>query len=188
MLWWKCRSPVAHSCSLLNHLNGFCGGMFKLNAKFDADSLLYLLSHFECDSHAVHMLTQWRLPPPLTSTVKSSLFTHALSSPFFLTARLQWCCTNHSLYVSNGWTFSRHTSYSERILVVLLCLVVFWRTRIRMRTCHTFGTIIPRTSQGTVLWLPRWCLIKAFRAKLLATAAWGKGIIARISNGQPRKP
>ena len=28
-------------------------------------SLLYLLSHFECDSHTVHMLTQWHLSPPL---------------------------------------------------------------------------------------------------------------------------
>ena len=30
--------------SLLNHLNSFHGGMFKLNAKFDADLLLYSLS------------------------------------------------------------------------------------------------------------------------------------------------
>ena len=56
--------------------------MFKLNVEIDADSLLYSLSHFECGSHTVHMLTQWRLPPPLTSTVKSSLFTHVHSSPW----------------------------------------------------------------------------------------------------------
>ena len=31
LLWWSCQSPVAHSCSILNHLNSFCGGMFKLN-------------------------------------------------------------------------------------------------------------------------------------------------------------
>ena len=62
--------------------------MFKPNAKFDADSLLYSLSHFECDGHTVHMLSQWRLPPPLTSTVKSSLFTHVHSSPLSLAARL----------------------------------------------------------------------------------------------------
>ena len=41
LLWWSCQSPVAHSCSLLNHLNSFRGEIFKLNAKFDADSLLY---------------------------------------------------------------------------------------------------------------------------------------------------
>ena len=99
--WWSCQSPVACSCSLLNHLNSLHWGMFKLNAKFDEGLLLYLLSHFECDGHIVHMLiTQWCLPPPLTSTVKSSLFTHAHSSPLSLAARLYWCCTNHSHYVN----------------------------------------------------------------------------------------
>ena len=32
--------------SLLNHPNSFCGAVFKLNAKCDADLLLYLLSYF----------------------------------------------------------------------------------------------------------------------------------------------
>ena len=51
------------------HLNTFCGGMFKLNAKSDADSLLYSLSHFECEAHTdacslngiyhPHWLVQW---------------------------------------------------------------------------------------------------------------------------------
>ena len=74
--------------SLLNHPNSFCGRVFKLNTKFDVDSLLYSLSHFECDGHIVHMLTQKHLLPPLTSTVKSSLFTHAHSSPLALAAGL----------------------------------------------------------------------------------------------------
>ena len=65
-----------HSCGLLNHLNSFHRGMFKLNSKCDADSLLYSLNHFECDGHTVHMLIQWCLQPLLTSTVKSSLFTY----------------------------------------------------------------------------------------------------------------
>ena len=43
--------------------------MFKLNAKFDADSLLYSLSHFGCDGHTAHMLTHGHLPPPLYSEV-----------------------------------------------------------------------------------------------------------------------
>ena len=77
MSWWSCQSPVAHSCGLLNHLNSFHGEMFRLNAKFDADLLLYSLSHFECSGHTVHILTQQCLPPPLTNTVKLSLFTHA---------------------------------------------------------------------------------------------------------------
>ena len=58
LLWWGCQSLVTHSCDLLNHPNSFHGGMFKLNAKFDADLLLYMLSHFECDGHTGHMLTQ----------------------------------------------------------------------------------------------------------------------------------
>ena len=57
--------------------------MFKLYTKFGADSLLYLLSHFEWNGHTVHMLTQQHLPPPLTSTVKSSLFTHVELVQFF---------------------------------------------------------------------------------------------------------
>ena len=64
------KLPITHSCGFLNHPNSFCRGMSKLNTKFDADSLLYALSHFECECHTVHMLTQWHLPPPLTSTVK----------------------------------------------------------------------------------------------------------------------
>ena len=107
---WSCQSSVAHTCGLLNHPNSFCGGMFKLNAKSDADLLPFLLSHFESNGHTVHMLTQWCLPPPLTSTVKSSLFVNALSSSPSLAARLHWCCANHSRYINNGLDFFQ-TSY-----------------------------------------------------------------------------
>ena len=86
--------------------------MFKPNAKFDADSLLFLLSHFECHSCTVHMYTQWHLPPPLTSTVKSSLFMHVHSRPLFLAAMLHWCCVNRSFYINSGWTFFGQTSYT----------------------------------------------------------------------------
>ena len=112
LLWWSCQSPVAHSCSLLNHPNSFRAVMFNLNTKSDADSLLYLFSHFGCDGHTVHMLTQWRLPPPLTSIVKSSLFMHAHSSPLSLAARLHWCHAKCSCCIKNGWTFSRQTLYT----------------------------------------------------------------------------
>ena len=76
-----------------------------------------LLAHFECDTHIGHMLTGHNLPPPLTSTVKSSLFMHAYSSPLSLAARLHGCCTRCSGYVSNGWTFSRETSYMRLLNV-----------------------------------------------------------------------
>ena len=116
------------SCGLLNHLNSFCGGMFKLNAKCDADSLLYSLSHFECDDHTVHMLTQWCLLPPLTSTVKSSLLVHVHSSPLSLVARLHWSCSNHYCCTNNGWTFSGQTSYflSRKYKRVLLSPQHHW--------------------------------------------------------------
>ena len=114
LLWWCCQSPVAHGCGLLNHPNSFCREMFKLNTKFDASSLPYSLSHFECDDHTVHMLTQWRLLPPLTSTVKSSLFMHVHSSLLSLSASLHWCCTNCPRCINNGWTFSGMTSSYTR--------------------------------------------------------------------------
>ena len=95
--------------SFLNHPNRFCGGMFKLNEKSDADSLLYLLSHFECNGHTVHTLTQQCLPPPLTSTVKSSLFTHAHSSPLSLAAKWHPCCAKCSCYINDGSIFSGQT-------------------------------------------------------------------------------
>ena len=107
----KLPIPVAHSCGLLDHLNSFHGRMLKFNSKFDVDLLLYSLSHFECDTHRVHMLTQWCLPPLLTSTMKFSLFTYVHSSLLSLAARAYQCHINHSCYIYNGWTFSGQASY-----------------------------------------------------------------------------
>ena len=112
------------SCSLLYHLNSFHGGMFKLNTKFDADSLLYSLGHFECGGHTVHMLTKWHLPPPLTSTVKLSLFTHVHSSPLSLAARLHQCHANCFHYIKNGWTFSKQTSYTQMFIKIIIFIVI----------------------------------------------------------------
>ena len=111
--WCSCQSWVAQSCGLLNHPNSFQGGMFKLNAKFDADSLFYSLSHFEYSGHRVHMLTHWRIPPLLTRTVKSSLFMHVHSSLLSVAARLHQCLTNRSHYTNNGWIFSDRPWYSR---------------------------------------------------------------------------
>ena len=67
--WWSFQSPVAHSCSLLNHPDSVHRRTFKLNTKFDADLLLYSLRHFECSGHKYtcslngvyhpHWLVQW---------------------------------------------------------------------------------------------------------------------------------
>ena len=84
-------------------------------AKFDANVLLYLLSHFECDDHTVHMLTQLRPQPPLTSTVKSLLFTFVHFSPPSLAARLHQCHVNYSSYFNNGWNISIQVSYHTYI-------------------------------------------------------------------------
>ena len=71
LLWWSCQSLVAHSCDHLNHLNGFCRGMFKLNAKFDVDSLLYsfilnvMATQYTCSLDGIyrpHWLIEWSCP------------------------------------------------------------------------------------------------------------------------------
>ena len=56
--------------------------MFKLSAEFDADSLLCSLSHFKCDGHTVHMLTQQHLPPPLTYSEVVIVRMHSSHSPW----------------------------------------------------------------------------------------------------------
>ena len=92
--------------------------MFKLKTKFNADSLFYSVSHLECDDHTIHMLTQLCLPPPLTSTMKSPLFTHAHSSPLSLAAKLYQCCANSTCYINIGWTSS------GQALFICICVKV----------------------------------------------------------------
>ena len=113
--WWSCRSLVAQSCGLLNHLNRLYGEMFKLNAKLDVDLLLYSFWHFEWDSHTVYMFTQWNILIPLTSTV-IIVCTCAFQSTL-LASRLHKWCANCSCYIYNGWNLSRQTSYMWIILI-----------------------------------------------------------------------
>ena len=65
---WSCQSPVAHSYGLLNLPNSFHTGMFKLNTKFDADSLLYSVilnvtaTQYTCSLNGIyhpHWLVLW---------------------------------------------------------------------------------------------------------------------------------
>ena len=56
---------------------------------------------------------------PLTSTVKSSFFTHAHPSTLSLAATLPRCHTNHSCYINNGWTFSGQTLYFNDLSLLL---------------------------------------------------------------------
>ena len=69
---------------------------------------------FECDNHTVHILTQRHLPPPLTSTVQSSLFKSTLLGWFYQSP------ANCSPYINHGWTFSRQTSY------ILSIISIYW--------------------------------------------------------------
>ena len=72
---------------------------------------------FRCSTHsailnaAATQYTQQSLQPPLTSTVKPSLFTHVHSSPLSLAARWHQCHVNCSHYINNGWTFSGQIFY-----------------------------------------------------------------------------
>ena len=65
--WWGCQSPVAHSCGLLNHLNSFQEGTFKLNTKFDVDLLLtqsfWIWQPHSTHAHSagIHWPVQWML-------------------------------------------------------------------------------------------------------------------------------
>ena len=87
----------------------------------ECSSLMQNLMQIHCSTcsvilsngHTVHMLTQWCLLPPLTSTVKSSLFMHVHSSPPSLAARLHWCCTNCS-HIDNGCTTSKLKTCSSK--------------------------------------------------------------------------
>ena len=135
----KLSITICSYWSLLKYSNSLHRGMFKLNAEFDANSLLYSLSHFECDGHTVHMLTQWCLLPLLTSTVKSSLFTHTHSSPFFLAARLHWCRANHSRYRNNGLTFSGGIYI---YYIYILYIYIWWFTFCHMRNLSKFNFMI----------------------------------------------
>ena len=141
------------SGSLLNHPNSFHRGMFKLNAKFDTDSLLCSLSHFDCNGHTVHMLTQLRLLPPLTSTVKSSLFMHVYSSPLSLASRLHLCGAKRSHYINNGWTFSGQTSYDRKHLITYSNK---YRINLKLiKVAYVFVSLI-----FTEIWLNQWSNFK----------------------------
>ena len=117
------KLPIAHSCSFLNHLNSFLGGIFKLNTKFDADLLLYSVilnataTQYTCSLNGIycpHWLVLWSRHCSHMCIPVPSLW---------LAARLHQWSANHSLYINNGWTFSRQTLYV--FLVILLIQLYF---------------------------------------------------------------
>ena len=80
----------------------------------ECSSLMQNLIQIHCCTHSVILnvtATQYTCsfseiyhPPPVTSTVKSSLFTHAHSSPLSLAARLHHSYVNNSRFINNCWT------------------------------------------------------------------------------------
>ena len=103
--WWNCQSPVALSCSLLNPLNSFHGGMFKLNTKLDADSLLYSLSHFEC---------------------AATQYTCSLNSTYHAPWLVQWSrhCSHMHIPVHSPW-LPGYIGVSQTTLIILTMVGLF---------------------------------------------------------------
>ena len=99
LLWWSCQSPVVHSCGLLNHLDSFSGGMVKRNAKFDADSLLYFLSHLN---------------------VTSTWYTYSLNSPYHSHWLVQWSrhCSRMCIPVHCPW-LPGYINIMQTVLITL---------------------------------------------------------------------
>ena len=104
LLWRNCKSPVAHSCGLLNHPNSFHGRMFKLNAKCDADSLPY----------------------SVILNVTATQYTHSLNSishPHWL---VQWGrhCSHVLIPVHSPW-LPGYIDVMQAILVILTMTRLF---------------------------------------------------------------
>ena len=118
IVMWSCQSPVAHSCGLLNHPNSFSGGIFKLNAKFDADLLFYSVILYTTDTqyrvslNGPHWLVQW-------SHHYSCIFQYTLS----LATRLHWCHTICSHYISTYIIYVYIAIYIV-IYILLILLIV----------------------------------------------------------------
>ena len=127
LLWWNCQSPVAHSCGLW---------IIQIVSTVECSSLMQNVmqihcSNFKCEGHTVQTLTQWHLPPHLTSTVKLSLFMPVRSSPLSLAARLNWYWANCSHYINNGQSFSGQTfsynaSCAHHLKSNLSLCIIFW--------------------------------------------------------------
>ena len=124
--WLRCSDAAANHQLPIAGAFGIiwivCGGIF---------NLMQNLIQIHCSTHC---LIEWHSTlahskastTPLTSTVKSSLFTRTHSSPLSLAVRLHWHCTNHSHYIKNGWNFSRQTSiYIHTLINILLKVHIY---------------------------------------------------------------
>ena len=152
----------------------------------ECSSLTQNLMHICCSTSlvilnamATDMLTQWCLPAPLTSTVKSSLFIHVRFSSLSLDARLHQCCANHSCYIHNDSTFSRQTSrythvylYTYTSLYTYACILTY--THICVYTYINYIYMITANIYWTYFWklgymlytgLTVWVSLKYFKGR-----------------------
>lgn len=116
-------SPKAFSNS---HPNSFHGRMSKLNSKFHAELLHFLLSlthHTLTEQRlAPHWLVQWSRHCS-RMCIPGSLLTHVHS----LASRLLQCHANHSRDFNNGWTFSGQTLCASSTFCSLLIYIISLR-------------------------------------------------------------
>ena len=106
LLCWSFQPPVAHSFGLLNHLNSFCGGMFKLNSKVDADSC--------CST--------WSIILNVTAT-QYTYSLHGISRPHWL---VQWShhCSHMCIPVHSPW-LPGYADVTQTILIILTMAGLF---------------------------------------------------------------
>ena len=100
--WKACKKKNTWECWISMGCNQQRSATGNVRTRsWSADSKNYCVWDFDTGSrhetcHPAHMITQWHLPPPFTSIVKS-LFTHVHSSQLSLVAGLHWCCTKFIL-------------------------------------------------------------------------------------------
>ena len=110
-----------------------------LMAKFNADSLLYSLSDFECDSHTVHMLIQGIYHPHWL--VSEVIIVHACTFQSTLLG-CQFTSMSHTCsHINSGWTLSGQTSY---IIKNVIIIIVPWKLR-DVPILFIFIPLAPRT-------------------------------------------
>ena len=104
--WQSCQSLVSHSWIMQIVSMEVCSSL-KQNLMQICCCTQSFWMRWPQGTHA-HLMASTH---PRHHLIKSSLFTHAHSSPLPLAAQLRRCCSSSSHYANNGWTFSRQTSY-----------------------------------------------------------------------------
>ena len=92
-----------------------------LNAKFDADSLLCLLSHFECDGHTVHISLSGVYAPTDQFSKVVIVHTCAFQSSPWLPSYIDVAQTVLIILTMAGLFLDRHCIHFSNLLIYILC-------------------------------------------------------------------